>query len=379
MTVAGGTAGGLDARVVVRQGSFALDAAVTAAPGQVLGVLGPNGAGKSTLLRALAGLVPVAGGHVRLAGQILDDPAAGIRTAPEHRETGFVFQDYLLFPHLSALDNVAYGLRARGLRRAAARRQAAGWLDRVGLADHAGHKPRQLSGGQAQRVALARALVLAPRLLLLDEPLAALDAGTRLTVRTDLRRHLISYGGPAVVVTHDPIEAMVLADNLVVLEHGRIVQAGRPADVARRPRTGYVASLVGLNLYRGEARGGRVELDGGGVLTDAEPSITGPVYLALPPSAVALHRERPGRGSPRNTWPGRITGLEPAGDRVRVAVAGPPDVLADITPDAVADLDLAAGTQVWITVKASEITAYSAGDTDAPPDLALSGSNEPPL
>lgn len=375
MNLGNGADGGLDARVVVQQGSFVLDAAVTAAPGQVLGVLGPNGAGKSTLLRALAGLVPVTGGHVRLAGQVLDDPAAGIRTAPEDRETGFVFQDYLLFPHLSALDNVAYGLRARGLRRTAARRQAAGWLDRVGVADHAGHKPRQLSGGQAQRVALARALVLAPRLLLLDEPLAALDAGTRLTVRTDLRRHLISYGGPAVVVTHDPVEAMVLADHLIVLERGRIVQAGRPADIARRPRTAYVASLVGLNLYRGHARGGRVELDGGGVLTDAEPSIAGAVYLALRPSAVALHRDHPGRGSPRNTWAGRITGLEPAGDRVRVAVAGTPDVLADITPDAVADLDLAAGAPVWITVKASEITAYSAEDIDAPPG----GGNEPPL
>jgi molybdate transport system ATP-binding protein len=355
--------GGLDARVVLRRGALALDAAVTAAPGQVLGVLGPNGAGKSTLLRALAGLTPVTGGHVRLAGRTLDDPAAGVRTAPEHRATGFVFQDYLLFPHLSALDNVAYGLRARGLRRPAARRRAAEWLDRVGLADHAGHRPRQLSGGQAQRVALARALVLDPRLLLLDEPLAALDAGTRLAVRTDLRRHLTSYGGPAVVVTHDPVEAMVLADHLVVLEGGRIVQAGRPAEVARRPRTGYVASLVGLTLYRGRAAGGRVEVDGGGVLTVADTAVTGAVHLAVRPSAVALHRDEPGRGSPRNTWAGRITGLEPVGDRVRVAVTGHPDVLADITPDAVADLDLAPGAPVWITVKASDITVYP---TDPP-------------
>ena len=353
---------GLDAHVVVAQGAFTLDAAIAAAPGQVLGVLGPNGAGKSTLLRALAGLVPIAGGHVRLAGRVLDDATGGIRTAPEQRETGYVFQDYLLFPHLTALDNVAYGLRARGLRRAAARRAAAGWLGRVGLTDHARHKPRQLSGGQAQRVALARALVLDPRLLLLDEPLAALDAGTRLSLRTDLRRHLTSYGGPAVVVTHDPVEAMVLADHLVVLERGRIVQAGRPAEVARRPRTDYVASLVGLNLYRGDARDGHVRLDGGGTLTDAEPSTSGPVYLALRPSAVALHRERPGRGSPRNAWPGRISGLETVGDRVRVAVAGVPEVLADVTPDAVADLDLAPGLAVWVSVKASELTVYSAVD-----------------
>ena len=355
-------AGGLEARVVVRQGAFTLDVEVSAAPGQVLGVLGPNGAGKSTLLRALAGLVPITDGHVRLAGRVLDDTARSIRTAPEHRETGFVFQDYLLFPHLSALDNIAYGLRARGLRRNAARRQAATWLDRMSLTDHARHRPRHLSGGQAQRVALARALVLAPRLLLLDEPLAALDAGTRLSLRTDLRRHLTTYGGPAVIVTHDPIEAMVLADHLVVLEGGRIVQSGRPADIARRPRTDYVASLVGLNLYHGHARNGRVHLDGGGELTNAEPTVNGPVYLALRPSAVALHREQPGHGSPRNTWPGRIAGLETVGDRVRIAITGEPDVLADITPAAVADLNLAPGTQIWVSVKASELTVYPATD-----------------
>jgi molybdate transport system ATP-binding protein len=357
---------GLDAAVVVDLGSFLVDAAVTAPPGQVLGILGPNGAGKSTLLRALAGLAPIADGYVRLGGRVLDDPARGIRTAPERRGTGLVFQDYLLFPHLTALDNVAYGLRARGLRRTAARARAAEWLDRVGLADHAWHRPRQLSGGQAQRVALARALVVEPELVLLDEPLAALDAGTRLSLRTDLRRHLVSYGGPAVVVTHDPVEAMVLADQLVVLERGRIVQAGRPAEVARRPRTDYVASLVGLNLYRGDATGGRVRLDGGGVLIDAEPDTSGPVYLALRPSAVALHRDRPGRGSPRNTWPGIVSGLETVGDRVRVALAGEPDVLADLTPDAVADLDLGDGARVWVSVKASELTVYPAVDEPAP-------------
>ena len=156
---------------------------------------------------------------------------------PEERDVGVVFQDYLLFPHLTALENVAYGLRARGLHKAAARAGAADWLDQVGLTDHAGHRPRQLSGGQAQRVALARALAPRPRLLLLDEPLAALDAGTRLALRTDLRRHLVSYGGPAVVVTHDAVEAMVLTDSLVVLEGGRIVAErttgrGRPLPAA---------------------------------------------------------------------------------------------------------------------------------------------------
>ena len=341
----------LEAHLVVQRGRFTVDVELSVPDGAVLGVLGPNGAGKTTALRALAGLEPLTRGHVTLAGA--DVTAA----PPEERDVGVVFQDYLLFPHLTALDNVAYGQRARGMRKAAARADAAGWLDQVGLADHAGHRPRQLSGGQAQRVALARALAARPRLLLLDEPLAALDAGTRLVLRTDLRRHLVSYGGPTVVVTHDAVEAMVLTDSLVVLEGGRIVQSGRPADVARHPRTDYVARLLGLNLYRGRADGGRVGLAGGGELVLAGPA-RGDVYVALRPSAVALHRDRPERSSPRNAWAGRIAGVEAVGDRVRVAVTGPPDVLADVTTDAVADLDLAAGAPVWVSVKATELAVY---------------------
>jgi molybdate transport system ATP-binding protein len=341
----------LEAHLVVQRGRFTVDVELSVPNGAVLGVLGPNGAGKTTALRALAGLEPLAGGHVTLDGTDVTG------APPEERDVGVVFQDYLLFPHLTALDNVAYGLRARGVRRAAARADAARWLDQVGLSDHAGHRPRQLSGGQAQRVALARALAARPRLLLLDEPLAALDAGTRLLLRTDLRRHLVSYGGPAVVVTHDAVEAMVLTDSLVVVEGGRIVQSGRPADVARHPRTDYVARLLGLNLYRGHADGGRVTLSDGGELVIAEPA-HGDVYVALRPSAVALHRDRPGHSSPRNVWAGKVAGVEAVGDRVRVAVTGRPDVLADVTTDAVADLDLAAGAPVWISVKATELLAY---------------------
>ena len=338
----------LDAHLVARQGRFDVDCRLSVADGEVLGVLGPNGAGKTTVLRALAGLLPLTGGHVTLGGERID------ALPPERRRIGVVFQDYLLFPHLTALDNVAYPLRAGGARTAAARRDAADRLAAVGLADHAGHKPRQLSGGQAQRVALARALATRPRLLLLDEPLAALDAGTRLALRTDLRRHLTSYGGPTVLVTHDAVEAMVLTDQLVVLDGGRIVQAGKPAEVARRPRTGYVARLLGLNLYTGTARDGVVTLPTGTLIA---PGATGAVHVALRPSAVALHRARP-EGSPRNVWSGRVAGVEAVGDRVRVAVIGAPDVLADVTPDAVAELDLAAGAEVWVSVKASELTVY---------------------
>jgi molybdate transport system ATP-binding protein len=159
------------------------------------------------------------------------------------------------------------------------------------------------------------------------------------------------------VVTHDAVEAMVLTDSLVVLEGGRIAQSGTPAEIARYPRTDYVARLLGLNFYRGAARGDRVDLKGGGELILAE-HVTGEVHVAVRPSAVALHRDRPEHSSPRNVWSGRIAGVEAVGDRVRVAVTGPPDVLADVTTDAVADLELATGAEIWVSVKATELTVY---------------------
>src|SRR5512135_933963 len=267
----------LSARIHVERGTFVLDVEVCADQGEVLAVLGPNGAGKTTLLRVLAGLLPLSAGQVRLDGDVLDDPAAGVFVPPETRPVGVVFQDYLLFRHLSARDNVAFGLRCRGRHRAEARRAADGWLARLGIAELADRRPAALSGGQAQRVALARALAPGPRLLLLDEPLAALDPGTRSQVRAELRRHLVAYGGPSLVVTHDPVDAMVLADRLLVVEDGRLAQQGPAAEVARRPRTGYVARLVGLNLFRGHARPGRVHLDGGGALVVADRVADGPV------------------------------------------------------------------------------------------------------
>ncbi|MFI5958654.1 ABC transporter ATP-binding protein [Cryptosporangium sp. NPDC051539] len=344
----------LEAHVRVDRPAFRLDVTLSAHPRQVLGVIGPNGAGKTTLLRALAGLTPTTGGRIELDGRILDDLRA------EERRVGVVFQDYLLFPHLSALENVAYGLRARGTRKREARETARNWLVRVGLEQHSAKKPGQLSGGQAQRVALARALAIDPDLLLLDEPLSALDAGTRLRLRTDLRSHLTSYGGPSLVITHDPIEAMILADRLLVLEDGRIVQEGTATEVTRRPATEYVARLVGLNLYRGTAAGGRVTLETGGEFVISDHELRGPTHVAVRPSEIAVYRAEPTHGSPRNTWRGRIAGIEALGDRIRIAVDGEPPALVDVTADALADLDLAAGQDVWLTTKASAVTAYPA-------------------
>ncbi|MDT0574146.1 ABC transporter ATP-binding protein [Streptomyces sp. DSM 3412] len=346
---------GLDARLVVERGSsFRLDVTLTAAPGDVVALLGPNGAGKTTALRALAGLVPLSdGGRMRLDGAELG------RRPPESRPVGVVFQDYLLFPHLTALDNVAFGPRCHGARKAEAREQAAGWLERMGLATHAGSKPRRLSGGQAQRVALARALATRPRLLLLDEPLAALDARTRLDVRAQLRRHLADFEAVAVLVTHDPLDAMVLADRLVVIEDGRIVQEGTPSDIARRPRTDYIAHLVGLNLYRGEAEGHLVRIPDGPALTTAD-DLTGPVFVAFPPSAVTLHRGRPTGSSARNLWHCEVTGMEAHGDQIRASLAGDLALAVDLTTVAAAELDIHPGSEIWATVKASQTHAYPA-------------------
>jgi molybdate transport system ATP-binding protein len=342
----------LDAHLVVRRPAFDLDLALTAESGEVVALLGPNGAGKTTALRALAGLTPTSGGHVTLAGRRLDVLPA------ERRGIGVVFQDYLLFPHLSALENVAFGPRSAGVRRRQAQAQALDRLTRMGLAEHAAKKPAALSGGQAQRVALARALAVDPRLLLLDEPLSALDAHTRLEVRSALRRHLAAFDGVTVLVTHDPLDAMVLADRLIVLESGRVVQEGPPAHIARHPRTDYVARLVGLNLYRGTASGHTVALTDGPKLDTAE-SLDGEVFLTFPPSAVALYRTRPD-GTPRNLWPTRIASLERHGDHIRVILDAPLPAAADVTAAAVADLALTEGSEVWASVKATETHAYPA-------------------
>ncbi|MCY1139917.1 ABC transporter ATP-binding protein [Actinoplanes sp. Pm04-4] len=342
------------AHLVVRRDGFLLDVELTAEPGEVVALLGPNGAGKTTSLRALAGLLRLDDGQIELDGVRLDP------LAPEQRRIGVVFQDYLLFPHLSALDNVAFGPRCRGVPRTEARQQAQGWLARVGLADHVRKKPRQLSGGQAQRVALARALAGEPRMLLLDEPLAALDARTRLDTRAQLRGHLAAFPGATVLVTHDPLDALMLADRLVIIEDGRVVQTGDAATITAQPRTDYVARLVGLNLYRGQASGSRVRLpDGFELVTAGASPEAGEVFVAFPPSAVALYPARPD-GSPRNTWPATVSMVSRQGDALRIELTGPVPVAADITPAAAVHLGLEPGRELWATVKATEVRAYRA-------------------
>ncbi|MSO38103.1 MAG: ABC transporter ATP-binding protein [Acidimicrobiia bacterium] len=353
----------LDADIQIQlESGFQLDVAFQGAAGETIAVLGPNGAGKTTLLHALAGLRPLDGGCITLDGMALDNVATGKFLPPEDRSVGFMFQDYLLFDHLTVRDNIAFGPRARGASKAAAGEEADRRLELVGLADRADARPHTLSGGEAQRVALARALAGSPRLLLLDEPLSALDATTRDYMRRDLRELLSAHDGPRILVTHDPLDAAVIADRVLVVEEGRTVQHGTIAQLAQRPATRYVADLVGVNLLRGIVSDGSIELPSGALLVSAEVSegaIDGVVLAAIHPHAVSLHRQAP-ETSARNTWSGHVEAIEALGSRVRVRIGGAVSLVAEVTPSALDDLGIVAGIEVWCTVKATEVSVYPA-------------------
>jgi molybdate transport system ATP-binding protein len=348
----------LNAHIVRSLDTFELDIDLVAEPGEVVALLGPNGAGKTTAFHCLAGLLALDAGRIDLDDQCLDDPDADVFVVPERRPVAVVFQDYLLFPNLTALENVAFGLRARGMPKNEARTRAHAWLERVGLTEHARQRPRSLSGGQAQRVALARALATEPRLLLLDEPLAALDAATRGDVRRDLRRHLSTFDGVRLLVTHDPVDAYALADRVIILEAGRVAQAGTLADVTARPRSRYIAELVGVNLITGTAALGTFTTVTGGRIVPADP-ISGPAFAVIQPHAVALYTSPPD-GSPRNVWAATVIDIDRQADRVRVRLDGSVPLVAEITPAALEALILRPGDKIWASVKATEIATYPA-------------------
>lgn len=349
----------LAAQVGLTRGGFTLDAQIAADPGEVVAILGPNGSGKTTLLHAVAGLAPLSRGLIRVDG---NDWAVvpGRELPPEQRACGLLAADHLLFPHLSARDNVAFGPRSRGVARDAARARAQVELDRLGIGDLAARRPGELSHGQAQRVALARALATDPRVLLLDEPLAALDPASRPAIRHVLSTRLPGFDGMTLLVTHDPLDALTMADRLVFLRDGAVIQEGPPEEIVRRPRDAYVAQVAGLNLLRGNARGeGLVEVAGGLGVVVAAAVAPGPSWVAFSPSAVALHRRRP-EGSPRNAWRCTVASVEHTGQTARVRLTGRIDLVADVTLASVAELRLGPGTPVWASVKATEVTAYAA-------------------
>jgi molybdate transport system ATP-binding protein len=328
---------------------------------ETVAILGPNGAGKSTILAVIAGLLRPDAGRAVLDERVLFDIGRGgasrVWVPPHARGTALLAQDPLLFPHLSAIDNVAFGPRSAGARRAASRASARQWLEEVDAVALADRKPAQLSGGQAQRIAVARALAAEPSLLLLDEPMAALDVAVAPTLRQMLRRVLKDR--TAVIVTHDPLDALVLAKRIVVVEDGRVVEDGPTQQVLAQPRSPFAARIAGLNLVAGTARGRAVQTSSGLAIEGLSEQPIGegePAVAVFSPRAVAVYRQPPG-GSPRNAIPVTVSELVPHGEQVRIRSA---ELSADVTVQAVADLDLVPGTEVIFAVKASEVAVYPA-------------------
>ncbi len=346
----------LAADVALERAGFGLEVAVEVPAGGRLALVGPSGAGKSTLLRLLAGLLAPDRGTIALDGERWFDGGAGVSVPAEQRRVGFVFQDYALFPRMTACQNVAYGLRApRRSRRAA----ALGALERFGLGDRSDALPADLSGGERQRVALARALASEPRLLLLDEPLSALDARTRAAAGRELASVLAGAEAPAIVVTHDFSEAAQLAGTVAVLDAGRIVQRGTAAELAAAPASGLVADLAGATVLEGSAAPGeggltRVELTGGGTIFSTE-SAAGPVTAGVFPWEIAVDpADAPTpAGSALNRLPARVTTVTEFGNRARVGLAVPQPLAAEVTAASIARLGLRPGAEVVVSWKAT--------------------------
>jgi molybdate transport system ATP-binding protein len=340
-------------------GALHLDVALDVAPGRTLALAGPSGAGKTTVLRTVAGLLTPAGGYVACGGETWLDTERRVRLAPEDRRCGYVPQQHALFPHLSARDNVAYGIRGSGRRER--RRRAGELLERFGLEARAGARPADLSGGERQRVALARALAARPRALLLDEPLAALDARTRASASRALSSAMRDAGVPALLVTHDFAEAAALGDEVAVLDAGRVRQRGSPADLAARPASPFVADFTGACVLDGEAApgpGGLTAVRVGRAVVFSTDQAIGPVAASVFPWEIELLEPSPGApgGSAQNRLPARVTAVTPLGNRVRVALAageGGGALAAEVTAAAAARLGLDPGRAVVASWKAT--------------------------
>jgi len=344
----------VDARTTL--GAFALDVGLAVAPGERLALAGPSGAGKSTVLRIVGGLLRPSHGVVRCGERVWLDTAAGVDVAPERRGCGFVFQDYALFGHLRAWQNVAYGMR--DVPRRERRARAVELLDRFGLADRADARPATLSGGERQRVAVARALARRPSVLLLDEPLSALDARTRAAAGRELAMVLRDTSVPTIVVTHDFHEAALLGTRVAVIDAGRVIQEGRADELAAQPASAFVADFTGAVVLAGVAAPApdgltRVALEGGGEIVSVDAA-AGPVAATVFPWEIVL--EDPSAvagGSARNRLAGEVTAVTDVGGRVRVAIAAGQPLVAEVTATAVRDLALAPGARVVASWKAA--------------------------
>ena len=357
----------LSAQLHSTRGSFTLDLPLEVPAGSTLALVGESGSGKTTALRLIAGLARSDRGRVSWQNSAWFDSEGDIQIPAWQRPVSYVAQDYALFPHLSVFENIAFGLKAQGKPAAEVRDRVSAELARFRITDLTGRKPHQLSGGQQQRTALARALVLDPAVLLLDEPLSALDLSSRRTIRSELRAVLRSLVCATVYVTHSPMEALVFGDRITVLADGRTSQSGTREQLLRHPRSAFVAEFMGVNFFQGRIVGrdnfgiARFQSDVGALsVMDLEPAGEDPAFVAVSPREITLHR-RPPDGSARNVFMGRVTEIVPEpphGERIRVALATRPPLVAEITRQAAQGLNLAEGTVVYASFKATGVVPY---------------------
>lgn len=333
--------------------AFMVDAAFDVSAGRTAALLGPNGAGKSTVVAVLAGIEPLNAGLIKLGDRVLDEPDSGVFVPPADRRIGVVFQEALLFRHMDVQQNIEFGPKSLKRNSDQSRRLIELWIDRLDLDHLRSRRPAELSGGETQRVAIARTMVTEPDLLILDEPLAAIDASARPRIRRILARSLHEFGGPAIVITHDPAEAFLLADDIFIIEDGRITQSGSPEDIRMKPATRYAADLAGVNMTTGTAAGGSVVV-GNHTLHISDSHVTGEVVITIRPQAISLHRHKP-EGSARNSWQTTVRRVESHGEIVRVATGGPLELTAEVTTSGASDVGVAVGETVWASIKATEI------------------------
>ncbi|MGV1037789.1 MAG: ABC transporter ATP-binding protein [Candidatus Nanopelagicales bacterium] len=346
------------------KGTWRLRASLSAKSGETVAVVGPNGSGKTSLLQALAGITPLADGFVTYSNDRWDDPPRGLLVRPDVRDAAICFQDARLFPHLSVLDNVAFPGRCSGRSRSESRERATEWIERFGLAGLAGRKPGQLSGGQARRVSLARTLATRASLLLLDEPTASLDGQATVEIRELLREVLSDRQGVAVVVSHDPRDVLGLADQIVVLEDGSVINSGTATQIAAQPGSAYVADLVGANLISGSASGGSFTAESGMAFA-APAQLNGSVLAAIPSRAVRVSvADSPGSAQTPGLirWVATVEAVEHQWADVRIRLRGPIELLADIPLASFGSRRFEPGDRVSVEINEADVSIYPAAD-----------------
>ncbi len=353
----------LEIDLTVRRGSFRVEASFDVEPGRTTALIGPNGAGKSTLVSAIAGLAPLESGHVRHGDESLDDVSRGLHLRAAARGVGLLPQESLLFPHMTLRENVAFPLRARGVGRVESRRRAGEWLERMGVSHRADARGREVSGGEAKRAALARALIFEPRILLLDEPLTGLDIEARAGLRAVLWPAVESFEGIRIVITHEPLEALMHAERLAILENGRMVQTGTPGEVRGRPRSPFIASFLGMNVIRGALKrngDGWVVSSPEGDLAcvPGDPRDGAPVAAVIHPHDILVLKETP-RREHGNIIEGVVTSMSLKEERSWISIAARPSLNVDMPAAAVRSLALAPGDRVWMIVRLPAVDVHA--------------------